>query len=160
MLEGTKYKFKIWTDYKNLEYFMKVQKSNCRQAYWALYLSRFDFTLKYVPDTKIEKTDRCQDRWRWTLFYFSLFILFYFSGFLFVYFLFLEQLGLGVICHAVTSVTSWWQSHKTDHETWENIVEETRTKRRHTTWTPHVGLMHYSWSFRVGYTVVSTDHGN
>ena len=41
---------------------MKVQKSNCRQAYWALYLSRFDFTLKHVGDTKIEKTDRLS-RW-------------------------------------------------------------------------------------------------
>ena len=25
--------------------------------------------------------------------------------------------------------------------------------------TPHVGLMYYSWSFRVGYIVASTDHG-
>ena len=33
-------------------------------------------------------------------------------------------------------------------------------KCRHTTWTPHVGLMYYSWSFRVGCTVVSTDHRN
>ena len=24
LLEGTKYKFEVWTDYKNLEYFMKV----------------------------------------------------------------------------------------------------------------------------------------
>ena len=24
LLESTKYKFKVWTDYKNLEYFMKV----------------------------------------------------------------------------------------------------------------------------------------
>jgi len=27
-LEGTVIKFKIWTDYKNLEYFMKAQKLN------------------------------------------------------------------------------------------------------------------------------------
>ena len=45
-------------DHKNLEYFMKVQKLNQRQAQWALYLSRFDFTLKHVPETKIEKVDR------------------------------------------------------------------------------------------------------
>jgi len=31
-LEGTTTKFKIWTDHKNLEYFMKVQKLNRRQA--------------------------------------------------------------------------------------------------------------------------------
>ena len=32
LLVGTKYKFEVWTDYKNLEYFMKAQKLNCRQA--------------------------------------------------------------------------------------------------------------------------------
>jgi len=32
LLEGAKFKFKIWTDYKNLEYFMKAQKLNQRQA--------------------------------------------------------------------------------------------------------------------------------
>ena len=45
-------------------------------------------------------------------FHFILFFLFFF-----VYFLFLEQLGLGFISHAVTSVTNWWCGHKTDHET-------------------------------------------
>ena len=28
LLEGTKYKFKVWTDYKNLEYFIRAQKLN------------------------------------------------------------------------------------------------------------------------------------
>ena len=32
LLEGTKYKFEVWTDHKNLKYFMKVQKLNHRQA--------------------------------------------------------------------------------------------------------------------------------
>jgi len=58
LLEGAHFKFEIWTDHKNLEYFMKVQKLNQRQARWVLYLSRFDFTLKYIPGTKIGKTDR------------------------------------------------------------------------------------------------------
>ena len=31
-LEETTTKFEIWTDYKNLEYFIKVQKLNRRQA--------------------------------------------------------------------------------------------------------------------------------
>ena len=31
-LEGAKGRFKIWTDHKNLEYFMKTQKLNRRQA--------------------------------------------------------------------------------------------------------------------------------
>ena len=32
LLEGAQSKFKIWTDHKNLEYFMKVQKLNQRQV--------------------------------------------------------------------------------------------------------------------------------
>ena len=58
LLEGACFKFKIWTDHKNLEYFMKVQELNCKQARQVLYLLRFDFTLKHVPGTKIEKADR------------------------------------------------------------------------------------------------------
>jgi len=57
LLEGAQYKFEIWTDHKNLEYFMKAQKLNRRQARWALYLSRFDFILKYVAETKMGKAD-------------------------------------------------------------------------------------------------------
>ena len=30
LLKGAKFKFKVWTDYKNLEYFMKMQKLNRR----------------------------------------------------------------------------------------------------------------------------------
>ena len=56
LLKSTKFKFKIWIDYKNLEYFMRVQKLNRKQVHWALYLSRFDFILKDVPGTKMEKT--------------------------------------------------------------------------------------------------------
>ena len=37
---------------------MKVQELNCKQARQVLYLLRFDFTLKHVPGTKIEKADR------------------------------------------------------------------------------------------------------
>jgi len=32
LLEGAQFRFEIWTDHKNLEYFMKVQKLNRRQA--------------------------------------------------------------------------------------------------------------------------------
>ena len=90
------------------------------------------------------------------IFLFSLYFIFFF--FFFFSFLFLEQLRLGFICHTVTSVTSWWRSHKTDHGTWKNGVEGSGIKWRHTTWTTCVGLMSYTWSFRVGCTVVSTDH--
>jgi len=32
LLKDTKLKFKVWTNYKNLEYFIKVQKLNRRQT--------------------------------------------------------------------------------------------------------------------------------
>ena len=32
LLESARFKFEIWTDHKNLEYFMKTQKLNHRQA--------------------------------------------------------------------------------------------------------------------------------
>ena len=64
-LEGTTTKFEIWTDYKNLEYFIKAQKLNRRQARWALYLSRFDFMLKYIPGSKMEKADNLSRRLDW-----------------------------------------------------------------------------------------------
>jgi len=44
-------------DYKDLEYFMKVQKLNRKQVKWVLYLSRFNFILKYMPETKLRKVD-------------------------------------------------------------------------------------------------------
>jgi len=65
LLEGAKFKFKIWTDHKNLEYFMKAQKLNWRQARWALYLFRFNFTLRHVLETKMGKVDELSRRLDW-----------------------------------------------------------------------------------------------
>ena len=64
-LKGATMKFEIWTDHKNLEYFMKVQKLNRRQARWTLYLLRFNFTLKYVPGSKMGKADSLSRRPDW-----------------------------------------------------------------------------------------------
>ena len=64
-LEGVTMKFEIWTDHKNLEYFIKIQKLNRRQARWALYLLRFNFTLKHVPGSKIKKADSLSRRLDW-----------------------------------------------------------------------------------------------
>jgi len=64
-LEGITTKFEIWTDHKNLEYFMKVQKLNRRQARWALYLFRFDFALKHILGSKIGKVDSLSKRPDW-----------------------------------------------------------------------------------------------
>jgi len=46
---------------------MKAQKLNRRQAHWALYLSRFNFTLKHIPSTKIGKTNRLSRRLDWKI---------------------------------------------------------------------------------------------
>ena len=67
LLEGAQVKFEIWMDYKNLEYFMKVQKLNRRQARWVLYLSQFDFTLKHVAGSKMGKADRLSRRADWNV---------------------------------------------------------------------------------------------
>jgi len=65
LLEEAQYKFEIWTDHKNLEYFMNAQKLNRRQARWTLYLSWFDFTLKHVAGSKIGKADGLSRRADW-----------------------------------------------------------------------------------------------
>ena len=67
LLEGAQFKFEIWTDHKNLEYFMKVQKLNRRQAHWALYLFRFDFTLKHVLGMRMGKADGLSRRPDWKI---------------------------------------------------------------------------------------------
>jgi len=64
-LEGAKLKFKIWTDHKNLQYFMANQKLNCRQARWALYLLRFNFALKHIPGKSMGKADKLSRRLDW-----------------------------------------------------------------------------------------------
>ena len=38
---------------------------NRRQARWALYLSRFNFTLKHVPGSKMGKADELSKRSDW-----------------------------------------------------------------------------------------------
>ena len=64
-LEGAKLEFEIWTDHKNLQYFMTSQKLNCRQARWALYLSQFNFRLKHVPGKSMGKADGLSRRPDW-----------------------------------------------------------------------------------------------
>jgi len=44
---------------------MDNQKLNCRQARWPLYLSRFDFVLKYILESKIRKVDGLSRRPDW-----------------------------------------------------------------------------------------------
>jgi len=51
------YLVEIWTNHKNLEYFMTAKKLNRRQAHWSLHLARFDFLLHYCPGRTMGKLD-------------------------------------------------------------------------------------------------------
>jgi len=56
-LEGVTHPVEIWTDHKNLEYFITAKKLNCRQARWSLHLARFDFLLHHCPRHTMGKPD-------------------------------------------------------------------------------------------------------
>jgi len=61
-LEGATHLVEIWTDHKNLEYFMTVKKLNHRQACWSLYLARVDFLLHHRPGRTMGKPDALSRR--------------------------------------------------------------------------------------------------
>jgi len=56
-LEGATPDVEIWTDHKNLKYFMTAKKLNCCQARWSLHLARFNFLLHYRPGHTMGKLD-------------------------------------------------------------------------------------------------------
>jgi len=61
-LEGATYLVEIWTDHKNLEYFMTAKKLNRHQARWSLHLARFDFLLHHRPGRTMGKPDALSRR--------------------------------------------------------------------------------------------------
>jgi len=61
-LEGATHPVEIWTDHKNLEYFMTAKKLNHRQAHWSLHLARFDFLLHHCPGHTMGKPDALSRR--------------------------------------------------------------------------------------------------
>jgi len=61
-LEGATHPVEIWTDHKNLEYFMTAKKLNRRQACWSLHLARFDFLLYHRPGRTMGKPDTLSRR--------------------------------------------------------------------------------------------------
>jgi len=61
-LEGAQHLVEIWTDHKNLEYFMTAKKLNHCQARWSLYLARFDFKLIHRPGRFMGKPDTLSQR--------------------------------------------------------------------------------------------------
>jgi transposase InsO family protein/predicted aspartyl protease len=54
--------FEIRTDHKNLEYFMTVRKLTERQMRWSLILSRYNFTIAYIPGKTNERADALSRR--------------------------------------------------------------------------------------------------
>jgi len=46
--------FEIHTDYKNLEYFMTIQKLIERQIHWSLILSQYKFKIIHIPGKENE----------------------------------------------------------------------------------------------------------
>ncbi len=56
-LEGAGVPFIVWTDHKNLEYIRAAKRLNSRQARWALFFGRFDFSISYRPGSKNIKPD-------------------------------------------------------------------------------------------------------
>jgi len=61
-LEGATHPVEIWTDHKNLEYFMTAKKLNHCQACWLLHLARFDFLLHHHPRRTMGKLDTLSRR--------------------------------------------------------------------------------------------------
>jgi hypothetical protein len=61
-LEGAPHKVEIWTDHKNLEYFMSAKKLNRRQARWSLTMARFDFVMHHRPGRSMGKSDALSRR--------------------------------------------------------------------------------------------------
>jgi hypothetical protein len=56
-MEGAEHQVEIWTNHKNLEYFMSAKQLNCRQAQWLLYLTCFNFMLHHQPGKSMGKLD-------------------------------------------------------------------------------------------------------
>ncbi|XP_029292890.1 uncharacterized protein LOC115011797 [Cottoperca gobio] len=56
-LEAAEQPFLVLTDHKNLQYIQSVKRLNSRQARWALFFTRFKFTLTYRPGSKNIKAD-------------------------------------------------------------------------------------------------------
>jgi len=61
-LEGATHPVEIWTDHKNLKYFMTAKKLNRRQARWSLHLARFNFLLHHCPGRTMGKLDTLSKR--------------------------------------------------------------------------------------------------
>ncbi|KAK3524658.1 hypothetical protein QTP86_000497 [Hemibagrus guttatus] len=56
-LEGAHHPFQVLTNHRNLEYRRGAKRLNPRQARWAIFFTRFVFTVTYCPGSKNSKAD-------------------------------------------------------------------------------------------------------
>lgn len=56
-LEGARHSFLVLTDHRNLEYLRSAKRLNPRQARWALFFTRLNFSITYHPGSKNIKAD-------------------------------------------------------------------------------------------------------
>ncbi|KAI2645540.1 Transposon Tf2-9 polyprotein [Labeo rohita] len=56
-LEGSVHPFQVLTDHKDLQYLREAKRLNPRQARWALFFTRFRFTISYRPGPKNVRAD-------------------------------------------------------------------------------------------------------
>jgi len=61
-LEEATHPVEIWTNHKNLKYFIMAKKLNHCQARWSLHLARFDFLLHHCPGRTMGKPDALSRR--------------------------------------------------------------------------------------------------
>jgi len=99
----------------------------------------------------------CQDHrwWTWFSFSFSSYFIFLFSFFSFSIFRTARVRVDWSRCHISHKLMAKSQDWLQDLG---ELSRRFKNKWHHTTWTPHVDLMDYTWLFRVGCTAASTDH--
>jgi hypothetical protein len=61
-LKGAQHPITVYTNHKNLEYFMSAKVLNRQQARWSLSLSRFNFVITYCPGSKQIRSDALSRR--------------------------------------------------------------------------------------------------
>ena len=57
LLEGAEHTIEVLSDHRNLTYWTTAKDLTRRQARWALYLSRFSFTITHRPGASSGKPD-------------------------------------------------------------------------------------------------------
>ncbi|QRW22942.1 Retrotransposable element Tf2 protein [Rhizoctonia solani] len=61
-LEATDKPIQVFTDHRNLEYWMQARTFNCRHARWRIFLSNFNFEIHYCPGKQSGKLDALSRR--------------------------------------------------------------------------------------------------